>query len=271
LNKKSSTKHGVKSKIRTVLLCMSLCLIVDACSQFERRPLALVLPSIPGADYVGPETCSSSDCHQTEYRYFQLNQHAKVAVTISDEDAEAGQVEACETCHGPGSLHVENRGRKTGDILIPETETCLACHLNIKAKFMLQHHHPVREGRMSCMDCHATHGHDVGTPARSWLHNGNEMCFKCHKEMRGPFVFEHDAVRDGCISCHNPHGSINDKLLVAGQTTTCLRCHWESAFNTGTASLGNHAHSSHAIGAGQDCIDCHVAVHGSNIWRSLRN
>jgi predicted CXXCH cytochrome family protein len=265
-----SMKRREKSKTGPVLLCLGLCLFISACSMFDHRPVALVLPSIPGAEYVGPETCSTSDCHETEHRYFQLNQHARVAIRISDEDAEAGQVEACETCHGPGSLHVENRGRKQGDILVNETETCLACHLNVKAKFMLQHHHPVREGRMSCTDCHSVHGSDVGTPARIWLHNGNEMCFRCHKEMRGPFVFEHDAVRDGCTSCHNPHGSINDKLLVAGQTTTCLRCHWESAFNTGTAGLGSHAHSSHAIGAGQDCIDCHAAVHGSNIWRSLR-
>jgi predicted CXXCH cytochrome family protein len=222
----------------------------------------------PQRDYSEDPNCLP--CHTTGYGLpggYQIPRNARYKVRKAAEQTEGG---TCEACHGPGSLHVENRGRKTGDILIPETEICLACHLNIKAKFMLQHHHPVREGRMSCMDCHAMHGHDGSTPARSLLHNGNEMCSKCHREMRGPFVFEHDAVRDGCISCHNPHGSINDKLLVAGQSTTCLRCHWESAFNTGTASLGSHGHSSHAIGVGQDCIDCHVAVHGSNIWRSLR-
>jgi predicted CXXCH cytochrome family protein len=97
-----------------------------------------------------------------------------------------------------------------------------------------------------------------------------EKCFQCHKEMRGPFVFEHDALRDGCRSCHNPHGSINDKLLPAGQTITCIRCHWESRFNTADADIGSHGHDHHAVGAGQNCIDCHTAVHGSNIWRSLK-
>lgn len=261
-----------RSRLKTGLayICIGLCIFIGACSVLDHQPVTLVLATIPGAEYVGPETCASDDCHAAEYRYFQLTQHASVAVNITDEDAEAGQVESCETCHGPGSLHVENRGRVAGDILIPDTETCLACHLNVKAKFMLQHRHPVREGQMSCQDCHAPHGGDVGTPARAWLQRSHEACFACHKEMRGPFVFEHDAMRDGCASCHDPHGSINDKLLIGGQTTTCLRCHWEAAFNTSSGSLGTHGHSSHNVAAGQDCIDCHVAVHGSNIWRSLR-
>ncbi|MEK7995568.1 MAG: cytochrome c3 family protein [Planctomycetota bacterium] len=253
-----------------VLPCAGLCLIICACSTFEHAPVVMVPSPVPGAEYVGPETCSTSDCHQSEHRFFQLNKHASVAIKISDEDAEAGQAEACETCHGPGSVHVENRGRKSGDILVRDPAMCFACHFDVKGKFMLQHHHPVPEGRMFCSDCHNMHGSDVAASGGAMLLGENEKCFGCHKEMRGPFVFEHDAIRDGCASCHNPHGSINDKLLVAGQTVTCLRCHWEPAFNTSSASLGGHEHSSHAIGAGQDCVDCHPAVHGSNVWRSLR-
>jgi len=216
-----------------------LCVFLGACSVLKHAPVEMRPPSIPGAEYVGPETCSTSDCHRTRQRYFQLNTHSTVAVRITDEDAEAGVAEACETCHGPGSIHVENRGRKSGDILTPDAETCFGCHLDIKGKFMLQHHHPVPEGVMSCSDCHDMHGSDV-------------------------------RAREGCGSCHDPHGSINDKRLVAGQTITCLRCHWESRFNTATGDIGDHAHSSHNIAAGQDCVDCHTAVHGSNIWRSLR-
>jgi len=253
-----------------ILRCTSLCLLVCACSTLDRAPVAMIPSPVPGAEYVGPETCSTSDCHQTEHRFFKLNKHASVAIKISDEDAETGQAEACETCHGPGSVHVENRGRKSGDILVRDPAMCFGCHLDVKGKFMLQHHHPVPEGRMFCSDCHNMHGSDVGASGGAMLLGENEKCFGCHKEMRGPFVFEHDALRDGCASCHNPHGSINDKLLVAGQTVTCLRCHWEPAFNTSSASLGGHEHSSHAIGAGQDCVDCHPAVHGSNVWRSLR-
>jgi len=253
-----------------VLLYAGLCLMVSACNLLEDGPITMVPLSIPGAEYVGAETCSTSDCHQTQHRYFRFNKHASVAISISDEDAESGQAEGCETCHGPGSVHVENRGRKSGDILKGDIRACFGCHLDVKGQFMLQHHHPVLEGRMSCSDCHDMHGNNVRASGGAMLLGSDEKCFACHKEMRGPFVFEHDAVRDGCSSCHSPHGSINDKLLVAGQSITCLRCHWEPAFNTGSANIGSHAHSSHAIGAGQDCVDCHTAVHGSNIWRSLR-
>lgn len=252
------------------LLCAGVCIWVSACNLFEDGPVTMVPLSIPGAEYVGSETCSTSDCHQAEHRYFNLNKHASVSIDISDEEAEAGQAEGCETCHGPGSVHVENRGRKSGDILVSDVRTCYACHLNVKGEFMLQHHHPVPEGRMSCLDCHDMHGDNVRSSGGTMLLDSSETCFRCHKDKRGPFVFEHDAIRDGCSSCHKVHGSINDKLLVAGQSITCLRCHWEPSFSTSSADIGSHAHSSHSVGAGQDCVDCHSAVHGSNIWRSLR-
>jgi len=260
----------IRTKARISLLCTSLCLCMCACEMFDKAPAAMVPLSVPGAEYVGAETCATSDCHQTEQRYFRFDRHASVAISVSEEDAEAGVAEGCETCHGPGSVHVENRGRKSGDILVEDTRTCFACHPQIKGQFMLQHHHPVLEGKMSCSDCHGMHGRNVRSSGGRMLLGENEACFSCHQERRGPFVFEHDAVRDGCQTCHNPHGSINDKLLVAGQSITCLRCHWEQAFSTSSADIGAHAHSGHSIGTGQDCIDCHTAVHGSNIWRSLR-
>jgi predicted CXXCH cytochrome family protein len=265
-------RHGrvILTSAWRVLFCAGVCIVVSACNLFEDGPVTMVPLSIPGAEYVGAETCSTSDCHQTEHRYFNLNKHASVSINLSDEDAEAGQAEACETCHGPGSVHVENRGRNSGDIIVSDVRTCFACHLDVKGQFLLQHHHPVLEGRMSCLDCHDMHGNDVRSSGGAMLLGNDETCFGCHTEMRGPFVFEHDAMRDGCSSCHTVHGSINDKLLVAGQSITCLRCHWEPSFNTSSAGIGSHAHGNHAIGAGQDCVDCHVAVHGSNIWRSLR-
>lgn len=262
--------YAIVGRAWRVLLCASLCALGHACDVFEHAGVNMRPLSAPGAEYVGAETCSTSDCHRTQHRYFQFNKHASVAIDIGEEDAEAGQAEACETCHGPGSTHVENRGHKSGDILLGDAQACFSCHLEIRGKFLLQHHHPVLEGQMSCSDCHDMHGSNARSTGGSMLLGDDEKCFRCHKEIRGPFVFEHDAMRDGCSSCHNPHGSINDKLLVAGQSITCLRCHWEPAFNTSTAGIGGHSHSSHAIGAGQDCIDCHTAVHGSNIWRSLR-
>lgn len=246
-----------------VLLCIGSGIFIVSCSMFEYEPVVMTPLSIPGAEYIGAENCSAEDCHPKEHKYFQLTDHASVSIDITEEDAEAGQVEACETCHGPGSLHSEDPYDKS-KIIRADAETCFSCHLDVKGKFMLQHHHPVLEGRMSCTDCHDMHGSDVRATGGAMLLGQDEKCFKCHKEMRGPFVFEHEAMREGCSVCHTPHGSINDKLLVAGQTITCIRCHFELAFNTSDADLGGSGHDGRAIGLGAECIDCHTRVHGSN-------
>ena len=240
-----------------IVLCIASGILIGACSMFEYEPVVMIPPSIPGAEYVGPETCA--ECHQEETRYFELTDHASIALDITDEEAEAGQVESCEACHGPGSLHIEDLGEDKSKIIRADAETaCYGCHLDIKGKFMLQHHHPVPEGRMFCYDCHNMHGKDVRATGGAMLLGQDEACFKCHKEQRGPFVFEHEAMREGCTVCHTPHGSISDKLLVAGPSITCVRCH----INTEGPGECHHS-STHRV-----CTDCHSQIHGSNNVRS---
>lgn len=249
-----------------VLCILAGCFICSCTGDYEHT--VLTPPSMPGASYIGQEMCIA--CHETEGKYFKLSDHSSMAIDITEEDAEAGEIESCESCHGPGSLHAENYGDKS-KIVLGDAETCFACHLDIRGKFALQHHHPVSEGLMSCTDCHNMHGKDVRATGGQMLLGENDKCFKCHKEQRGPFVFEHDAMREGCQVCHNPHGSISNKLLVAGQTTTCIRCHWQSGFNDDSGNIGSTPHGFFAdIGNGAECIDCHTAVHGSNISRSLQ-
>ncbi len=247
-----------------IVLCIASGIFIGACSMFEYEPVVMIPPSIPGAEYVGPEACA--ECHQEETRYFELTDHASIALDITDEEAEAGQVEACESCHGPASLHIEGLGDKSKIIRADAETACYGCHLDVKGKFMLQHHHPVPEGRMTCSDCHNMHGKDVRATGGAMLLGQDEACFKCHKEQRGPFVFEHEAMREGCSICHTPHGSITDKLLVAGKTITCVRCHigpLEEHSGRGGTWTGNIQHSSYT-----DCVDCHTKIHGSNNARS---
>ncbi len=249
-----------------VVMCIGLGIFIGACSMFEYEPVVMTPLSIPGAEYLGSESCAAEDCHTAESRYFELTDHASVSIDITEDDAEAGEVEGCETCHGPGSLHAEDPYDKSKIIRADAETACFNCHLDVKGKFMLQHHHPVPEGRMTCSDCHDMHGSDVrATGGKMLLGAGllglDEKCFNCHKEVRGPFVFEHEAMREGCAVCHTPHGSINDKLLVAGPTVTCIRCHIEG-------SQGEFHHTSYGISISRDCIDCHTRVHGSNNAKS---
>ena len=60
-------------KIRTagwlvVILGICLGILVGSCSVFEHQPVVMAPPSIPGATYVGMETCAT--CHEAEYKYF---------------------------------------------------------------------------------------------------------------------------------------------------------------------------------------------------------
>ena len=52
-----------------------------------------------------------------------------------------------------------------------------------------------------------------------------ESCMSCHTEMRGPMLWEHAPVRENCATCHDPHGSSNDRMLAVRMPMLCQRCH----------------------------------------------
>ena len=87
-------------------------------------------------------------------------------------------------------------------------------------------HHPVNEGAVSCSDCHDPHGTFGNNNLKSTA-DQNMICTKCHAETRGPFVFEHAAVKaEGCVGCHSPHGSQNARMLnMPSINTLCNQCH----------------------------------------------
>ena len=82
-----------------------------------------------------------------------------------------------------------------------------------------------RQRRASCSAPIATTRTDLPLPLGGMAdrpHNteqaqaNEEPCLKCHIDKRGPFVFEHAAVRiDGCETCHMPHGSTNAQAAEA--------------------------------------------------------
>jgi predicted CXXCH cytochrome family protein len=138
----------------------------------------------------------------------------------------------------------------------PQPDLCYGCHGTIQAQFALPTHHRVPEGAMKCTDCHNTHG----TSNRATLRqSGWDTCASCHVEKRGPFVFEHSAVKvEGCVACHTPHGSVNKQLLVRRESRLlCLQCHVNPF-------AANVPHSRLSFQTRGDCTRCHAAIHGSN-------
>jgi DmsE family decaheme c-type cytochrome len=169
---------------------------------------------------------------------------------------------ACIDCHSVHGFKSNEAQLKTAS----EPDTCYQCHKAIRARMMRTSHHPVREGLMTCTSCH--NPHDGSRPKMIRADWSNELCFQCHTEKRGPFLWEHAPVRENCLSCHNPHGSNHDKLLVARLPWLCQRCHLNTR-HPGTLYDGTNAATLTAAGASNRaiehaCKNCHQNVHGSN-------
>jgi len=143
----------------------------------------------------------------------------------------------------------------------PQPELCFTCHRTIQGQFALPTHHRVPEGLMKCTDCHNAHG----TISRPLLKKaGWQACVSCHAEKRGPFVFEHAAVKvEGCTICHSPHGSVTRNMLLRREERfLCLECHVDPfAANVPHGRLGWTTRG--------ECVRCHVAIHGSNVSEFL--
>ncbi len=156
--------------------------------------------------------------------------------------------------------HVGDETRWLHNSLLKKAEPalCYTCHLTVQAQFALPNHHRVPEGLLKCSDCHNPHG----TQNLASLNNPSwETCVKCHVEKRGPYVYEHPAVKiEGCVTCHNPHGSTNNMLLVRREgRQLCLQCH------TGFHGQSAVPHSRLGFQTSGECTRCHVAIHGSNL------
>jgi predicted CXXCH cytochrome family protein len=95
----------------------------------------------------------------------------------------------------------------------------------------------------------------------------NETCAQCHRQQTKPVIYEHPAMREGCTVCHNPHGSINAKMLTVPDSNLCLRCHAQvqGPATGGQIFIGGRDHSSSLALGSCWSAGCHTAVHGSNI------
>ncbi len=184
-------------------------------------------------------TCLS--CHAGAHPNFERSAHAKSGVS-------------CLGCHSVHHSEAPERLLKA-----EQPKLCFQCHSDQKAAFDMPFHHPVNEGAVSCSDCHDPHGTFQANNLKATA-DQNAVCTKCHAETRGPFVYEHAAVKaEGCVGCHSPHGSQNARLLnMPAINTLCNQCH---------SRVANH--TINGMGAGSDelvpCTSCHTYIHGSNI------
>jgi DmsE family decaheme c-type cytochrome len=203
------------------------------------------------------DTCL--ECHSKDMSRGEIRRSAHTETDV-----------VCTSCH---SIHRP----QTSNFLLsaPQTDLCYRCHNSVRAQFSMPFKHRVNEGVMTCTACHNPHGAaspawKMGTRPRLTTtdHDGEQSCLRCHADKRGPFAFEHAALRaDGCETCHSPHGSTNPRLLRRPAVMTlCLECH-NGTGTFGRTGLGILAQSSTHNMADpryQNCTVCHLRIHGSN-------
>ncbi len=170
---------------------------------------------------------------------------------------------ACVDCHVVHAAADPVREKKT------QAEVCFACHAEQRADSFKYSHHPIREGKVVCSDCH----NPMGGPGPHMLKefSVNETCYNCHADKRGPMLWEHQPVREDCTNCHTPHGSTEPRLMKENMAFMCLSCHSASGSNNsggavgGLRSVPGHGAFYDAELANQrTCLNCHSQIHGSN-------
>ena len=167
---------------------------------------------------------------------------------------------ACTSCH---TLHV---GDDPVLATATQPEICFTCHKTKRAETKRPFSHPIEQGEMACSDCHNPHG--SSGPSLLAENTVNETCYGCHAEKRGPFLWEHQPVREDCTHCHRPHGSVHPGMLKNRGPFLCQQCHLAPQHPSGAYSGGGLAGATLPSGAqqmlGKNCLNCHSQVHGSN-------
>ncbi|MHB8901635.1 MAG: cytochrome c3 family protein [Thermoguttaceae bacterium] len=199
---------------------------------------------------------------------------------------------ACTDCHNPhpkanvarvvAVSHTSVRRPNRLPMSVDEPEACYKCHQQIYGMASLPSHHPIREGKMVCSDCHDAHGQAMGNLKEDTI---NAVCYECHAEKEGPFAYEHAPVTENCAHCHEPHGTVANNLLRQPTTFLCLRCHaGHSTHNASDQCLRCHFVDGDPTNVGggpldpsipttptsrqalfTDCTQCHSQVHGSDL------
>ncbi len=264
--------------------------------------------------FIGAETCK--DCHESQYESYSKSVHFQKSIKGPESQ------DACETCHGPGALHVEKGGGRGVNIFAfnkdtdpkekaakclachgktpdmdfwdlgahnrndvscdschdlhtaggsqkpHQPEVCFGCHHDIKVAVNKRSHHPIIEGKVSCTSCHSPHGSLSQHMVKA--DDSQELCYTCHADKRGPYIYEHPPVAENCLICHTPHGSIHAKLLTEKAPNLCQDCHdWQR--HPGTpydAKTGFTGSSPSNRFFGRACLNCHGAIHGSNTFQN---
>jgi DmsE family decaheme c-type cytochrome len=260
--------RGHSSKVSLLLLSLTL-LLIWGCSTLREShtawPIKEYEKMIAGrldADYVGTDTCVEK-CHTHD----KLTRDFRMSVHGGQVSASTGlPLVNCESCHGPGSLAIENIQNETCDFktFIPIAELpggaqsllCMKCHSSYSLSNVSgwnTSRHAVAD--VSCSSCHQLH---QGPSQKVKKSETADLCFDCHEGTRTEFMLpSHHPVPEekiSCSDCHDVHSPAQDNNLRMGSVRElCTRCH---ADKKGPFVV------EHGTEVSDDCLRCH-SPHGS--------
>jgi len=178
-------------------------------------------------------------CHAGAHPNFDRSPHAKAKVS-------------CISCH---SVH---HSKEEKLLKAAQPTLCFQCHADTKPAFNMPFHHKVNEGLITCSDCHDVHGTFLANNVKSTA-DQNAICTKCHTEVRGPFVYEHVAVKaEGVGMPHSARFPERAPAEHAGHQPALQPVPQRRSCQHGSR---NGRGSSETI----TCTNCHTYIHGSNM------
>lgn len=220
--------------------------------------LALMTPEQKAADYIGSESCATSECHggvtdgeDPIYTHWQETKHASEGV-------------GCERCHGPGSAHKDDPETEGLILTFPKTTdpvVCGQCHGPTHDQYNFSQHSklvvdpveeaivdPNRYGRTSqCINCHSgvvkvANENGEPTPGMS-----NERI-----QELAEFTIGHNPHVANCATCHDPHAQTGN-LTDSGKEVQLRR----KTFNSDTTAVAPGTTPSTFTGFNHICAQCH--------------
>ena len=212
--------------------------VAIACALPEWQPPERRTAPVPGAEPVGAAECLF--CHK------QVQGHAKIAGYHGD----------CESCHGPGSVHIDVHvgeadessqpaegtadarrraplqlpGRlrtpepRPPDIRYPASQDCLACHGLGRSTHLEWGTGEHKRAGLDCSDCHNPHAttklhlrQAADVGLLRTLDDASRLCVECHHEVAATFTYpSHHPVAEGALSCLSCHDPHGDQRVGLG-------------------------------------------------------
>ena len=225
--------------MKRFLVFSGFVLLLLLCLLLMSPAAALAQAKAGGATYVGDDACKG--CHEDRFKTYAASVHGKKVVPGNPANKEG-----CESCHGPGSLHVDKGGGKGAGGLITfskkdssdmKSAVCLNCHEN-STQLALWDSGVHKKKDVSCNDCHSIHsgpkaamGYGTGLSPLGYLPGPEYVtCGKCHLDIKAQINRRsHHPIVEGritCSNCHQPHGSMGPSQIKADSINQlCYKCH----------------------------------------------